>query len=98
MNKDDMVSGVARDVGVPRKVAAQVIDEAFGNIFHALTNGDEVRLAGFGTFKVVKRAGRVGRNPRSGEAVEIPPRCAPVFKPCGALREAVALAGRGDGN
>lgn len=80
-NKTDLVKRVAEALAVPKSSVAGVIDLALGEIIVAAAQGDGYRLAGFGTFAPKTKAARTGRNPRTGEAVEIPARTALTFKP-----------------
>ncbi len=64
-----------------------IVDAFFGEISRALVNGDRVELRGFGTFSVKERAARVGRNPRTGESVEVSPKRLPFFKSGKELRD-----------
>lgn len=90
MNKMDLVASVAEKTDITKKEAEKVIVQVFASIEEALAKGDKVQLVGFGTFEVKERAARVGRNPRTGEQIEIAATKVPVFKPGKALREAVA--------
>ena len=76
-----MISQVASEVGITKKQTREVIDAAFSLITQKLLDGDEVWISGFGTFRVANRNPRLGRNPRTGEAVEIPARKIPQFSP-----------------
>ncbi len=88
MNKGDLINEVAKVVGV-KKEAAAAVDAVFDAITSALKKGEDVRLVGFGTFSVRKRAARTGRNPRTGATLQIPAKKVPVFKPGKALKDAV---------
>ena len=72
MNKDDLIAKVANSVGVSKTDAAKSVDAVFSNITSSLKGGNEVRLVGFGTFIVSNRAATTGRNPRTGESIQIP--------------------------
>ena len=72
MNKNDLVSSVAESAGLSKADAGKAVDAVFDSIKSALSTGGEVRLVGFGTFAVSKRAAREGRNPRTGETIKIP--------------------------
>ena len=89
MNKNDLVSAVAGSVGLSRADAGKAVDSVFGNITSSLQSGDDVRLAGFGTFSVANRKWRTGRNPRTGAPIYIPARNHAKFKAGKALKEAV---------
>lgn len=90
MNKAELVASVAEKTDLTKKEAEKVVTEVFASIEEALANGDRVQLVGFGTFEVKERAARVGRNPRTGEQIEIEATKVPVFKAGKALKEAVA--------
>ena len=90
MNKAELVASVAEKTDLTKKEAEKVVTEVFASIEEALANGDRVQLVGFGTFEVKERAARVGRNPRTGEQIEIDATKVPVFKAGKALKEAVA--------
>ena len=88
MNKADLVNQVADIVGT-QKQAKEVVDYIFKAISEALSEKDTVQIAGFGNFKVNERKSRTGRNPQTGESIEIPARNAPKFVPAKALKDAV---------
>ena len=71
MNKSDLIAAVAAATGISKSDTAGVVDVTFEVISDALRRNDDVRLTGFGTFNVADRAARDGRNPRTGEAVEV---------------------------
>ena len=89
MNKTELVAAVAAETKVTKKVAAAVVDATLENVTKALKKGEKVQLIGFGTFEVRKRSARVGKNPRTGEAVKIAASKAPSFKAGAALKAAV---------
>ena len=88
MNKGDLINEVAKVVST-KKEAQQVVDCVISSISNALKKGDTVSLVGFGSFKVVERKARKGRNPQTGEEIEIKASKAPKFTPGQALKEAV---------
>ena len=88
MNKADLIEEVAKILGT-KKDAQAAVDCVFATISEALKSDDTVTLVGFGTFKVDKRQARKGRNPRTGEALDIPARNVPKFNPGKALKDAV---------
>ena len=90
MNKTELITNTAQNAGVARKDAERVINAAIDAITAALVNGDKVQLSGFGSFEVKDREARVGRNPHTMEAIEIPATKVPVFKASKALRDTVA--------
>ena len=89
MNKQDLVSAVADASGLTKADAAKAVEATFDAITGALKKGGEVRLVGFGTFAVGKRAARVGRNPRTGAAIKIKAAKVPKFRPGKALKDAL---------
>ena len=90
MNKAELISAVAEQAGLSKKDTEAVIVATLDTITAALKDGEKVQLVGFGSFEVKKRAARVGRNPQTKEAVEIPASVVPVFKAGKALKDAVA--------
>ena len=89
MNKDDLISKVASSVGLSKTEAAKSVDAVFSNISGSLKNGNEVRLVGFGTFLVLNRAATIGRNPRTGESIQIPAKKVPKFRAGKVLKHTV---------
>ena len=72
MNKTELIDAVADEAEVSKAEAGRAVDAVISSITKALKKGDSVTLVGFGTFQVRKRAARTGRNPRTGEEIEIP--------------------------
>jgi len=89
MNKNDLIASVASAAGISKNDASNAVDAVLGSISSALSGGDDVRLVGFGTFSVASRAATTGRNPRTGEAIQIKASKNPKFKAGKALKEAV---------
>lgn len=89
MNKHDLVVAMGNKANVSQKVALEMLDAIMEAIADGLVTEGLVRLNGFGTFEVKKRAERTGRNPQTGEEILITARKAPVFKPSKNLKEAV---------
>ncbi|MCH1568302.1 MAG: HU family DNA-binding protein [Parvibaculales bacterium] len=89
MNKNDLISQVADDSGLSKADATKAVDAVLDNIAGSLSNGGEVRLVGFGTFSVTHRKATTGRNPRTGEAIQIKASNQPKFKAGKALKDAV---------
>ena len=89
MNKNELVNNVAEAAGLSKADAAKAVDGVFDTIVSTLAAGDEVRLVGFGTFSVAKRAASEGRNPRTGEKIKIPASKQPKFKAGKGLKDAV---------
>ncbi|HVI52282.1 MAG TPA: HU family DNA-binding protein [Candidatus Sulfotelmatobacter sp.] len=88
-NKNDLVAVVANNTGLSKTDAAKAVDAVFAAITESLQKGDEVRLVGFGTFAVSERAASEGRNPRTGDKIEIPASKQPKFKAGKGLKDAV---------
>ena len=89
MNKDDLIGKVASSIGISKSDAAKSVDAVFSNITNTLKGGNEVRLVGFGTFLVVNRAATTGRNPRTGESIQIQAKKVPKFRAGKALKDSV---------
>jgi len=88
-NKNDLVTAVANSTGLSKTDAGKAVDGVFDAITSALKSGEEVRLVGFGTFSVSSRAASEGRNPRTGEKINIPASKQPKFKAGKGLRDSV---------
>ena len=80
MNKADLITKVSSNVNLSKVETTKIVDSVFNNIANALKNGINVRLVGFGTFLVIKRAATTGRNPRTGESIQIAAKNVPKFK------------------
>jgi len=89
MNKDGLISKVASESSLSKTDASKVVDSVFGNITKSLKSGTDVRLVGFGTFLVTNRAATTGRNPRTGESIQIPAKKVPKFRAGKSLKESV---------
>lgn len=89
MNKNDLISSVADSSGLSRGDATKAVEGVFEAISGALKSGDEVRLVGFGTFSVAKRKASTGRNPRTGEPMQIKASSQPKFKAGKGLKDSV---------
>ncbi len=89
MNKNDLVAAVASSTGMTKSDASGAVDAVIDAITRSLQRGDAVRLVGFGTFSVVRRAATQGRNPRTGERIQIPASNQPKFKAGKGLKSAV---------
>ncbi|WP_440900694.1 HU family DNA-binding protein [Actinosynnema sp.] len=89
MNKAELVSAIAESADVEKAVATRALDAVLDSITKALAQGDDVVLTGFGSFTVKERAARTGRNPQTGEAIEIAASKAVGFKVGKALKDAV---------
>ena len=95
MTKGQLTERVADKVHLTKRQAAAIVEITFGCIGEALKKGDKVELRGFGSFRIRSRGARTGRNPKTGEAVEVPAKKAPFFRAGKELRKRVAsLQGR----
>ena len=90
MNKNDLIDAVAERTSLAKSDSARAVEAVLGAITEALQKGDAVTLSGFGTFATKARAARTGRNPRTGEAIEIPASKVPGFKAGKGLKDAVS--------
>lgn len=89
MNKNDLIAAVAESAGLSKSDATKAVDGVFDSISASLKKGQEVRLVGFGTFTVARRAATEGRNPRTGEKIKIPASKRPKFSAGKGLKDAV---------
>ncbi|AMN46454.1 transcriptional regulator HU subunit alpha [Steroidobacter denitrificans] len=89
MNKAELIDAVSEKAGLQKVEASRAVDAVFDTIAAALKAGDSVALLGFGTFNVKARAARSGRNPRTGDIIEIPASNVPGFKAGKVLKDAV---------
>ncbi|MDX2042103.1 MAG: integration host factor subunit beta [Acidobacteriota bacterium] len=96
MTKAELVEEVAKAADLTKKDSEVIVDEVFKNIIQALNSGDKIELRGFGSFRVRKRDARRGRNPKTGEPVDIPAKTVPYFKPGKELKELINGKSLGD--
>ncbi len=89
MNKSELIESIATKTGSTRAAATASLDAALSSITEALAAGDSVAILGFGNFKVSERAARTGKNPATGEALEIAAATVAKFTPGKALKDAV---------
>jgi DNA-binding protein HU-beta len=89
MNKNDLIEKMAAAAGINKITATKALNAALNSIQAALQRGQRASLVGFGTFSVVKRGPRVGRNPRTGEEIKIPAMRVPKFSAGKDLKKAV---------
>ena len=89
MNKNELLAAVAESTGLSKADSASAVDAVFDCIVDALKGGDDVRLVGFGTFTVTRRAASEGRNPRTGEKIKIPASNQAKFKAGKGLKESL---------
>jgi DNA-binding protein HU-beta len=89
LKKNDLIAQVAGTSGLSKSDAGKALDAVLDTITSALASGDEVRIIGFGTFSVSNRAATTGRNPRTGEVIQIAASKQPKFKAGSPLKDAV---------
>lgn len=89
MNKSELIARVAADTRLTRSEAEEVIESTIENIVKALSDGDDVRIMGFGVFTVTRRKGGEARNPKTGKIIKTPASNRARFKPGKLLKEAV---------
>lgn len=89
MNKSEFISKVAEKAEISKADAKKAVDAFAEVVKETLKSGDKIQLIGFGTFETVERSARTGRNPQTGEIMEIPASLSPKFKAGAALKEAV---------
>ncbi|OOV87647.1 HU family DNA-binding protein [Oceanospirillum linum] len=89
MNKSELIDAIAASADIPKAAAGRALDAMIETVSESLQKGDSVVLVGFGTFSVKERAARTGRNPQTGDPIEIKAAKVPSFKPGKALKDAV---------
>ncbi|AKO93405.1 MULTISPECIES: HU family DNA-binding protein [Priestia] len=89
MNKTDLINAVAEKAELSKKDATKALDALFDTISSTLSKEEKIQLIGFGTFEVRERSARTGRNPQTGEEIQIPASKVPAFKAGKELKEAV---------
>jgi len=89
VNKTELIDHIAASADISKASAGRALDALIGGIEESLRKGDAVTLVGFGTFAVGKRAARTGRNPRTGEEIQISAAKVPKFRPGKGLRDAI---------
>jgi len=89
MNKTELVNAVAESSELSKKDAGKAVDAVFETIMDSLSDGEKVQIIGFGNFEVRDRAARKGRNPQTGEEIQIPASKVPAFRAGKALKDAV---------
>jgi DNA-binding protein HU-beta len=89
LTEGELAAQVAERAGLSAEQTTAAMEAVFAGITEALVKGDRVRIAGFGSFFIAQRAARTGRNPETGEAVQVPARKVARFKPAKALKEAI---------
>ncbi len=89
MNRNDLALDIATRTNMSRTEATRAVDAVFTSIADALKKGEEVKIVGFGTFAVTERAASEGRNPKTGEPIQIPASKVPRFRAGKGLKEAL---------
>ena len=89
LTKADLIEEVLKVTELPRKESETIVETIFESIIDALQKGDKIEIRGFGSFRTRQRRGRVGRNPKTGEKVEVPAKKIPFFKPSKELKDLV---------
>src|ERR1051325_10710158 len=89
MTKADLVEEVSKVTELTRKDSEVIVDTLFESVIKALKTGDKLEVRGFGSFRVRQRNARVGRNPKTGEKVEVPAKRVPYFKPSKELKDLI---------
>jgi integration host factor subunit beta len=93
VTKANLVEEVIRVTGLKRNDSEELVETIFDSIVRALHSGDKIEIRGFGSFRTRQRRGRIGRNPKTGARVEVPPKRIPFFKPSKELKDYVNGAG-----
>ena len=89
MNKGELIEEVANQTGLTKRASGEAVTAITSVITDALARGEKVTLVGFGTFQIMQRKARRGRNPQTGETIQIPAKDVPKFKAGKGLRETV---------
>ena len=92
LTKADLIEEVLKIAELPRKESETIVETIFESIIEALQKGDKIEIRGFGSFRTRQRRGRIGRNPKTGEKVEVPAKKIPFFKPSKELKDFVNIA------
>ena len=90
MNKTELIAAIAEKTGLSKKDTERVVNATLETVSETLKKGDKVSLSGFGIFEVKAREARVGRNPRTKEAIQIPATRLPAFKASKTLKDSIA--------
>ncbi len=93
MTKAELVEEVSRVSDLTKKHSEVIVDTVFQSIVDALHRGEKIELRGFGSFRLRRRESRKGRNPKTGDKVEVPPKQVPYFKPGKELKDLINQAG-----
>jgi integration host factor subunit beta len=89
MTKADLIEEVSRLAELTRKDSEVIVETVFASVVRALRSGDKIEIRGFGSFRTRQRKPRVGRNPKTGDRVDVPPKKIPFFKPSKELKDMV---------
>ena len=89
MTKADLIDEVSRVAELTRKDSEIIVESVFDSVVRSLRAGDKIEIRGFGSFRTRQRRARVGRNPKTGDRVEVPPKKIPFFKPSKELKDLV---------
>ena len=89
LTKADLIEEVRKVTELPRKESETIVETIFDSIIEAIQKGEKIEIRGFGSFRTRQRRGRVGRNPKTGAKVEVPPKKIPFFKPSKELKDFV---------
>jgi integration host factor subunit beta len=89
MTKADLIDEVSRVVEMTRKESEIIVETIFDSVVKSLRTGDKIEIRGFGSFRTRQRQARIGRNPKSGDRVDVPAKRIPFFKPSKELRDLV---------
>jgi integration host factor subunit beta len=92
LTKADLIAEVERITELKRTDSETIVETIFESIIESLQKGDKIEIRGFGSFRTRQRRGRMGRNPKTGEKVEVPPKKIPFFKPSKELKDFVNVA------
>ena len=93
MTKAELIEEVSRVVEMTRKDSEVIVEAIFDSVVRALRGGDKIEIRGFGSFRTRQRNARIGRNPKTGEKVDVPAKRVPFFKPSKELRDSVNPGG-----
>jgi len=89
LTKADLIEEVLRVTELPRKESESIVETIFDSIIESLQKGDKIEIRGFGSFRTRQRKPRIGRNPKTGDRVEVPAKKIPFFKPSKELKDLV---------
>jgi integration host factor subunit beta len=93
LTKADLIEEVLKVTELPRKESETIVETIFESIIESLQKGDKIEIRGFGSFRTRQRRGRIGRNPKTGEKVNVPAKKIPFFKPSKELKDFVNTPG-----